>query len=153
MTENAHVPPVEDRTQQTATGARIPLQTRRGAVLVAVGLGEQSVDTVLCGARAAAARQAPLELVILGAHEGNRAECLAHMDEALLVARAVSPHLQVRVHLDPNEFVDWIDRLHGEVALVVIASTDNASLQSPDRDLDEAQRWLRALPVSRIVVP
>ena len=153
MTENAHVPPVEARTQQAATGARIPLQSRRGAVLVPIGLGEQSADTVLCGARAAAARQAPLELAILGAHEGNRAECLAHMDEALLIARAVSPDLQVRVHLDPNEFVDWIDRLHGEVALVVIASSDNAFLQSPDRDLDEAERWLASLPVSRIVVP
>jgi hypothetical protein len=140
-------------TQQAITGASIPPQTSRGAVLVPIWLREQSAESVLLGARTAAARRAPLELVILGSDGATRAECLAQMDEALVVARGTSPGLQVRVHLDAHEFVDWIERLHGQVALMVIGSSDNAFLQSPDRKLDDAERRLRSLPVSRIVIP
>lgn len=144
---------MKTKAHKASAGAGLPLQSRRGAVLVPMGAGEPSADTVRCGARTAAARRATLEIVILGARESSRADCLAHMDEALLVARAESPDVQVRVHMDTRDLVDWIDRLHGQVALMVIGSTDNATLQSPDRDLDEAERWLRSLPVSRIVVP
>ena len=143
------------RTQEhkARAGARIPLQPKRGAVLVPIGAGGPSVDTVRCGAQTAAARRATLEIVVLGARQSSRADCLAHMDEALLIARAESPDLQVRIHMDTRDLVDWIDRLHGQVALMVIGSTDNATLQSPERDLDKAEQWLRSLPVSRIVVP
>lgn len=141
------------RSDRASTYARVPRQRVPVAgVAVLVGLGEESAEAIRYGARQAARRGVPVELVLPRVPSEGKAHCLAAMDEALLLARAVSPQLEVRVHVGGEDLVDWLQRFEVPVNVVVIGQADAEVLAASHDEADDPQRAMLSMPGCQVVV-
>lgn len=110
------------RTRTTTNELHIPRQrSLRHAVLLVLTPDEPLDAVVRFAAQAASQQQGPLAIAMLTAGTHVGASCMAALDTALQLAKAVAPHLLVRVDtLAPRSVGAPLTDLH--VDSLVVAS-------------------------------
>jgi hypothetical protein len=103
---------LEDRLRHELPGAECDGSTEPSPVTVAVDSSDSSLDTVVDAAREADRRGVPLEVTTERVHpdeaHDERAHLMQRLDLAVELARAVAPHIDVRLPRD-NPFEPGVD--------------------------------------------
>ncbi|QNN51865.1 hypothetical protein [Nocardioides mesophilus] len=118
MKADAHIP-----------APRLPYRHLGPEVVTVLSEDDDPGATARYGATVAAARELPLDLVLLSSRREDTAGCMAIMDRALAAARAAFPGLEVRVHLDVEDLEEWLERREAVADVQVLVAGPAAAMR------------------------
>lgn len=111
----------------------LPHQHHGPEVVAVLSMQDEPVATAVAGARVAAQRALPLDLVMLADPEHDTAHQMAAVDQALVAARTAFAHLEIRVHLGVADLDAWLVERQSTAAVEALVAGPHAAAELSDR--------------------